>query len=157
MIYFSLNDTFSLLFESVGLISTKELVNKCIDLGMNEQPYRDLGYDSNLPHFDKGYMFNYKTDDNEIARLEILEKDNKILQAGIQITYKPSLTSKKMKRHHKYLLELSEKQYGSGFLTKVGYADIINFGDNRTVCYLSKMKMRGIKSIAFRIGNKRFW
>jgi len=124
---------------------------------MNEQPYRDLGYDSNLPHFDKGYMFNYKTDDNEIAFLDILEKDNKILQVGIQITYKPSLLFKKMKKHHKHLLELSEKHYGGGLLVRVGCADITNFGDNRTVCYLSKMKMRGTKSIAFRIGDKRFW
>ena len=157
MSYFSLNDSFSLLLESVGLIPVKELINKCRDIGMGEQPYRDLGHDSNLPQFDKGYMFNYKTDDNEIAYLEILEQDYKILQAGIQITYKHSLFSKKMKKHHKYLSELCEKQYGSGFPMKVGYADIINFGDNRTICYLSKMKMQRIKSIALRIGDKKIW
>lgn len=157
MIYLNLDDTVSLLFESVGLIPAKELVKKCMDLGMDELPYRDLGHDSTLPSFDEGYMFNYETDDNEIAFLEILEKDNMILQAGIQIIYKPSFTSMKMKKNHKYLLELSEKHYGSGFLTKVGLADVTNFGDYETVCYLSKMKARGVKSIIFRIGDKKYW
>jgi len=157
MIYINLDDTVSLLFESVGLIPAKELVKKCRDLGMDELPYRDLGYDSTLPSFGEGYLFNYETDDNETAFIEILKKDNMILQAGVQIIYKPSFTSMKMKKHHKYLLELSEKHYGSGLLTKVGYADVTNFGDYKTVCYLSKMKERGVKSITFRIGDKKFW
>jgi hypothetical protein len=98
--YFSLADTFSLLCESVGLIPARELVKKCRDLGMNELPYKDLGYDSDLPHFDKGYMFNYKSDGNQRVFLEILEKDERILLAGIQITYKFLFASKNMKKHH---------------------------------------------------------
>jgi hypothetical protein len=157
MVYLSLADTLSLLYESVGAIPAKDLVKKCRDLGMDELPYMDTGYDSNLPHFDKGYMFNYKSDGNQRVFLEILEKDERILQAGIQITYKFFFASKNMERHHKYLSEISEKHYGSGLPTTTGYADIINYGDKRTACYLSKMRVRGIKSLVFRIGDRQFW
>lgn len=159
MIYLSLDDTFSLLCESVGSIPAKKLVKKCRNLGMNKRDYRDLGYDPGLPHFDKGYWFNYKTNDEEVAYLEILEKDEKIFQAGIQIVYKPksSLLFKKMEKHYKFLSELSEKHYGSGFFMKLGSADILNFGDNKTVCYLSKAILPESIAINFRIGDKEFW
>lgn len=158
MNYIKLSSALTVLIESVTSISAKELLKRCRDLGMNEQPYRDLGYDSNLPDFDKGYFLNFKTDDNKIATFEILEKEDMILQAGFQIIYKSKFFSLKLKKHYKNLLKLLERTYGIGFPSKVAYSELMNFEDDKIVCYLSKMKLPGgIKSLTLRVGNKRFW
>ncbi len=125
---------------------------------MSKKSYYDTGFDSSLPKFDKGYCFYFKTDENETSTLEILEKDEMILQAGFQIVYKSRFFSKKFERHYRFLLELLESIYGSGYPIEVAYANIMNFDNDKTVCYLSKLKMSGgMKSLALRVGNKKFW
>ena len=87
---YSLDETFSLLTNSVPEDKPSDLIKKCKEIGMNEIEYLDTGMDSNLPEFDKGYNLVFNTNDATEARLEILEKDSIIMQAGIQIIYTPS-------------------------------------------------------------------
>lgn len=157
MIYYGLDDTFYLLSKSVGYISAKEFVEKCKKLDMKEQPYITSGFDSNLPNFDKGYVFHYKTDDNERAILEILEKDNMILQAGIQIIYSPSFFPSKIKKHYKKLMELLVDHYGVGLPMNMGNIEMLNYSDSKTVCYISKSKVNNTDALTLRIGDRRFW
>lgn len=100
---FSLEETFSLLTDSVPEDKASDLVKKCKETGMNEIEYLDTGMDSNLPEFDKGYNFVFKTNDDAETRLEILEKYSIIMQAGIQIIYPPSFFFSKAKKHFKIL------------------------------------------------------
>ena len=65
--------------------NTNEMIELCKSMGMEEVPYQSVPDDSNLPEFDNGYWFKYKTDREEICNLEILDKGGEILQSGIQI------------------------------------------------------------------------
>lgn len=86
---FNLDETFSLLTDSVPEDKASDLMKKCKEIGMKEIEYLTTGLDSNLPEFDSGDNLVFKTNDDSEARLEILEKDSIIMQAGIQIIYPP--------------------------------------------------------------------
>lgn len=154
---FSLEETFSLLTDSVPEDKASDLVKKCKETGMNEIEYLDTGMDSNLPEFDKGYNFVFKTNDDAETRLEILEKYSIIMQAGIQIIYPPSFFFSKAKKHFKILKDHSDNYYGVSLPMNMGGAEILNYGNISSVCYLSKMKVNGRDVINFRVGNRKFW
>lgn len=154
---FSLDDTFSLLTESVPEHSASILFKKCKEIGMSEIEYIDTGIDSNLPEFDKGYNFVYRTSDNAEAKLEILEKGLIIMQAGIQIIYSPSFFSSKTKKHFNILKDKSDNYYGECLPMNMGGVEILNYGNLYSVCYLSKMKTNGRDVINFKVGNRKFW
>jgi len=151
----SLPDTFSILVNSVSKISAKNFVKKCHNIGMIPKPYFDTGLDNNLPEFDKGYNLIFNTDDNVIARLEVLEKDEKILQAGIQIIYSSSFFFSRINKHFTTLKSICDNYYGLCLPMDMGNIKILNYGDADTVSYISKMKVSGKKILTFRVGNKK--
>lgn len=124
---------------------------------MYEIEYINTGMDRNLPKFDKGHSFIFKTNDDTESRLEILEIDSIIIQAGIQIIYPPSFYFSKAKKHFKILKSHSDKYYGESFPMNMGGAEILNYGNISSVCYLSQMKVNDRDVINFRVGNKKFW
>lgn len=154
---YSLDETFSLLTNSVPEDKPSDLIKKCKEIGMNEIEYLDTGMDSNLPEFDKGYNLVFNTNDATEARLEILEKDSIIMQAGIQIIYTPSFFFSKAKKHFKILKDYSGIYYGKSLPMNMDGAEILNYGNILSVCYLSKMKVNGRDVINFRVGNRKFW
>ena len=154
---FSLDETFSLLTDSVPEDKASDLMKKCKEIGMNETEYLDSGMDSNLPEFDKGYNLVFKTNDDAEARLEILEKDSIIMQAGVQIIYPPSFFFSKAKKHFKILKDDSHIYYGDSLPMNMGGAEILNYGNIFSVWYLSRMKVNGRDVINFKVGNRKFW
>jgi len=124
----SLNNIFTLLSESVGLVPTSTLIEECKKLGMKEQPYNDFGMDSDLPEFDNGFRFLCLTDDNQEAFFEILDKNSEILQAGFQVIYRSDFFGKKYKRHCFHLFSLLENQYGEGIPMDTPLGETVNYG-----------------------------
>ena len=153
----TLEDTFSSLVNTVGSVSSAEFLKTCINLGMREQPYVDVGLDQNLPEYDSGHVFDYETDDNVTAKLEILEKNERIMQAGIQIVYPKSLFFSKMNKHYEKVIGLADTHYGSGVPMSLGEAELMNYGDSRTVCYISKARVNNRDALTLRVGNREFW
>lgn len=154
---FSLDETFKLLTDAVPADKASALLKKCKKIGMNEIDYLDTGMDSNLPEFDKGYNLVYQTNDGVDSRLEILVKDSIIMQAGIQIIFPFSLFFSKSKNHFKILKVHSNNYYGECLPMNMDGAEILNYGNVLSVCYLSKMKVNGKDVINFKVGNRKFW
>ncbi len=156
---FSLNDTFFLLADTVSVLSADEFVARCRGIGMVEQPFVDADIDQNLPIFDNGYLFRYITDDDATAMLEVLEKEGRILQAGVQIIYPKTLSSSNLNEHYKNIVKISESYYGIGQPTQVGNMEILNYGNSETVFYVSKSNVYITNEalLTFRVGNRDFW
>ncbi len=154
--YFSLNDTFFLLTDSVSALSADEFVARC-RVGMVEQPFVDTDIGQNLPVFDNGYWFKYTTDDDATAMLELLEKEGRILQAGVQIIYPKKIFSSMINKHYKKIVKIAESYYGVGQPTQAGNIKILNYGNSKTVFYVSKSNVYNQESLTFRVGNREFW
>ena len=156
---FSLNDTFLLLADSVSVLNADEFVSRCRDTGMVEQPFANTDIDRNLPIFDNGYLLRYITDDDVTAMLEVLEKEERILQAGIQIIYPKTLSSSNLNEHYKKIVKIAESYYGIGQPTLAGIMGILNYGNNETVFYTSKSNVYATNEelLTFRVGNRDFW
>lgn len=134
-----------------------DLVKKCEDLGMRAVPYQPVVMDSNLPAFERGYHFRFNPDGKEGALFEILEKDGLVLQAGYQLVFPSSLSFIKVKKRYYYIKEILETHYGVGQPMNIAGAKSINYGNNTTIAYISRVKSAGRDAITVRVGNRRFW
>jgi hypothetical protein len=134
-----------------------DLARKCVDLGMRPVPYQDVGLSSNLPPFEAGHHFRFNPDGNEESLFEILEKDSLVLQAGYQLALPTSLFFSKAKKRHSQLKEIIETHYGAGLPMDVGGIEIINYGNDTTIAYLSRVTVAGTDAITVRVGNRHFW
>jgi len=146
-----------LLIGQVADITAVDLVKKCKDLGMRKVSYQDVGLDSSLPPFESGYHFRFNLDDKEEVLFEILEKDSLVLQAGYQLTLPASLFFSKAKKRHRQFKEILETYYGVGKAMNVGRFKIVNYGNDTTVAYISRVNVAGADAIILRVGNRRFW
>ena len=147
----------ALLVGRLADIPAADLVKECGDLGMRQVPYQDVVPDSNLPPFEAGYHFRFNPDGKEEALFEILEKEGLVLQAGYQLALPTSLFFSKAKKRHHQLKEILETHYGVGQPMNVGRVEIINYGNDTTIAYISRAKITGTDAITIRIGNRRFW
>ncbi|MEK0337591.1 MAG: hypothetical protein QQN41_09180 [Nitrosopumilus sp.] len=153
----SLENLCRLLVEAVPNDSSFVLLNKCKALGMTETEYLEVDMDSNLPDFDKGYHLLTETDDSMQARIEILERGEDVLQVGFQVTYQRTFFFSKSKKHYKMIKPIANDFYGKHFPMKAKDVEILNYGNESSVCYLSLTNMNGVDSITFRIGNRKYW
>jgi hypothetical protein len=147
---FSLNDTFVFLANSVSVLSVDEFVAQCKDIGMVEQTFVDAD-----PIFDNGCLFRYITDDDTTAMLELLEKEGRILQAGIQIIYSKMLISSSLNEHYKKIVNIAESYYGIEQPIQVGNVEILYYGNNETLFYISKINADNNDLLTFRVGNRQ--
>jgi len=147
----------SLLVGRVADILASDLARECVDLGMRPVPYQDVGLSSNLPPFEAGHHFRFNPDGNEETLFEILEKDSLVLQAGYQLVLPTSLFFSKAKKRHSQLKGILENHYGIGLRMDVGGIEIVNYGNDTTIAYLSRVTVAGTDTITVRIGNRRFW
>ena len=147
----------SLLVSRVAHTMASGLAKKCLDLGMRQVPYLDLGLFPNIPPFEAGHHFRFNPDGNEEALFEILEKDSLVLQAGYQLFLPTSLFFSKAKKRYNQIKEILETHYGVGLPMNVGEIEIINYGNDTTIAYLSKTAVGRTDAITVRVGNRRFW
>ena len=153
----TIGEIIGLLVDRVADISAADHVKECGNLGMRQVPYQDVGMASNLPTFEAVYHLRFNPDGKEEALFEILEKDGLVLQAGYQIALMTSLFFSKSKKRHRQLTEILETHYGVGSLMKVGGLDIINYGNDTTIAYISRAQVAGTDAITVRVGNRHFW
>lgn len=151
------SDITKLLHDAVGKISAKSLFIKCKEMGMEEIEYQDFGNDSTLPNFDKGFRFEILTENKGRCILEILEKDEDILQAGIQVFFKSSIFSPKINKTYDQIVEILKNYYKPEQEINSPSTELLNFSDNNTLCYVYKTKINGEDLLTFRIGNVKFW
>lgn len=145
-------EVIKLLVTGIANIPASELLSECNKIGMRQVPYQDVGgIDSILPPFDAGYHLRFNPDGKEEALFEILEKDGFVLQAGYQ------LGLPKAQNRYQQLKQIIESHYGGGYPMDVGEIEIINYGNENTVAYLSHTKIAGNDVITIRVGNRRFW
>jgi len=146
-----------LLVISVADIPAVDLIKKCNDLGMRQIPYQDASIDTNLPSFEAGYHFHFYLDGEEEAIFEILEKEGFVLQAGYQFVLPSSLFFSKAKKKYHHIKECLETHYCVGVPMNLGRIEIINYGNDTTIAYISRVKVARTDVITIRVGNRRFW
>lgn len=144
-------EVIKLLVTGIANISASELLSECNKIGMRQVPYQDIGLDSNLPPFDAGYHLRFIPDGKEEALFEILQKDGFVLQASYQ------LVLQKAQNSCQQLKQILESYYGVGYPMNLGEMEIINYGNENTVAYLSHIKIAGNDVITIRVGNRSFW
>ncbi len=155
---YNIQDTFNLLVFAVETKSATELVDNCLELGMTQKEFLDLSsIASNFPDFDNGYTFHFNIGDDEFTVLEIFEKDEKILQAGIQVIYKPAIFFRDITKHLKKAVAFLGEYYGDSHPMEFGNVKTIYYQDLRTVCYISTSKANGKDILNLRVGNTKFW
>ena len=157
----SLKTIFWLIYDSVNNLSCQEIVKLCESVGMEQVDFVPVPGDQNLPEFDNGFKFKFKTDRDEVCHLEILERRGEITQCGIQIIMNKFWIFSNLSEHFELLKEYSDSVYGQSQPINIGMTTVLNYGDGKTVCYLSKMELE-IKNkkrhiLSFRIGNGKFW
>jgi len=144
-------EVIKLLVMEIANITSSELLHECKKIGMRQIPYQAIGIDSNLPSFDTGYHLRFNPDGKEEALFEILQKDGFVLQAGYQLVI-PRAQNK-----YQQLIQILDSHYGVGYPMDVGEVNIINYGNTKTIAYLSYTNIVGNDVVTIRVGNRRFW
>jgi hypothetical protein len=148
----------ALLVGFVGTQPAADLVAQCKAIGMQQQHYEDvMGMDKTLPDFDSGYRFTFVTDDNVEATMEILEREKRVLQAGVQIVYPPATSENLVAKHYSEVQRVAKEHYGRATPVSAGGIEILNWADRTTVFYSHRLVVNGCKGITFRAGNRKFW
>ncbi len=154
---FSIDETFSLLTDSIPEEIPSNLVKKCEEIGMKNLRYLDTGFSRSLSDVDKDYSFVFRSNNDAEIRLEILEKDSTIMQTSILIVNQPSFFFSKAKKHFKILKDHSDSYYGEHSIMNMGGEYSLNYGNVSSICYLYKMKVNGEDVIYFKVVNRDYW
>lgn len=145
------------LAENVASSSVEGLVDKLLNLGMTQVPYKDVGFSSNLPSFDAAYHFLALVDENYNALTEVLAKDGFVLQAGFQISVRRALFFSKVDKVFCQLNAQLENYYDAGLPMNIVGSEIVNYSGQDTAAYSSKTKAAGVEVVTVRVGNRLFW
>ncbi len=151
-----INELFFLLLSCVASGTDTNYRDKCTTTHMNEVPYIKNSLDKNLPSFDEGHLYSFKTTNSIPAKLEILIKNGKILQAGIEIVY-PKESKQYSTKHFKSVATIANKHYGKGTKIDMGGVDNLNYGNRKSVFYIINSVANKHNFIVFRAGNRIFW
>lgn len=146
-----------LLLISCAINGAPETVREvCSTPDMVEVPYQQLSVDERLPRFEKAHWFVFQLPKTKQARLEVLLKDDAVLQAGVEIVYMKSANTTAVSQYNE-VTKAAEKHYGKGRPIDMGGIEIQNYGGMRSVFYVIKGAMNKHPFIVFRAGNRRFW
>lgn len=151
-----INDLFYLLLACVVTGTDTNYRDKCTTADMVEVPYVATSLDQNLPSFDEGHLYSFRTTNSVPAKFEVLIKDGKILQAGVEIVY-PKESKNYPSGHFKAIASTANKHYGESVKIDMGEVDNLNYGDRKSVFYVIKSAINGHDFIVFRAGNRIFW
>ncbi len=139
------------------LDGTPENVTKvCTSPEMIGVPYVATPIDETLPAFDQGHWFTLSIGASVPARLEVLFKEEQVLQAGVQIIYDEQGTDAAA-RDFRAIERAADRHYGLGVSLDMGPVENKNYGDGDTVFYVTKYVANRRDILTFRVGNRRFW
>jgi len=142
----------------IGTAETKpnpsQLIEACRKFNMHQIEYYNLNGD---PLFNIGYNFIFKTERGEEARLEIIQVDDELLQAGFQVIYKSMFFFQKAKRDFSYIFKSLKTYYHNEQIQDFGVDKIFNLYNDISHCYISRSKINGKEVITFRVSNKETW
>lgn len=150
-------DIVTMLINRVPFARTESLKRECIGMGMSEQDYVNLGMDQTLPEFDEGVHVIFESDDRQTAHVEILGRQGMVLQAGFQLIYRPTLFQRKWKKQYDSLCRHLADHYGPGTPMAMSGVVIINYGDERSLAYISRSKANMCTVLTVRVGNRDLW
>lgn len=155
---YNIKDTFNLLVYSVETKLATEFVETCLELGMIQKEFMDNTWLSpNFPAFDNGYTFHYNIGHDEFTVLEIYEKEEKILQAGIQVFYKPVIFFRDSKKHFKQAVGFLSEYYGEGHPVEFDNVKTIYYQDLNTICYISTARENNKDVLTLKVGKAEYW
>jgi hypothetical protein len=150
-------EVIDILIDHVPSSRASELVQICHDSQMTPKIYRPSPHDANLPEFDTGYQFLFASDGCRLANLDILQTDERILQAGIQLFIPRRLFLSRSTKYRHTIVKHLDKHYGLGAPLQAGQVDLMNYGDSSSVCYISKTVAQNEDIITVRVGNRMYW
>jgi len=135
-----------------------DLVKECTRIGMEQVEYQNIGgSDLYLRPFDVGYHFRFDLDDVRENLFEILEKDEFVVQSGYQVVPPMYWFFSKTPQRYSQIKKILASHYDISepmkMETEAGTAEIINYGNDTTIAYISKIN----DVITIRVGNRRFW
>ena len=152
----SLSESFDLLLDSMKNKNTKELLNTCRKIQMDEYVFHVDKSNMDLPELKNGYRFIYKTDNNETCLLDILDKENGLLQVELKINPDGTSEFSDINEFFNILKEHCDQYFGPT-------TPIIN-GNNKVVKYQNESFMSFVMmddsttpEINFQIGNRLLW
>jgi hypothetical protein len=130
------------------------LVERCKRIGMIQIDYINFQED---PMFENGHSFLIGCDTDDQVRVEIIEVNGKILQAGFQIIFNPHFLSLRFKKYmsisQKFLLDLYKKEFPQDVQGTI----VLNYANNISQSFLNKFKVDKNWVLNFKVMNKLNW
>ena len=158
-----LKDMFGLIVEGSAGHSAASLLDRCGDI-MTSETFDPSSVGPDLPSYDDGRLFFFRTDDNSGAFLTVLDRNDRVLQADVTVTYPRAVLARgplrffsKRYRHLRRILRLAEDRYGPGIPVTVGKTTIFNFDDDATVFHVLTSSRCAGDVLVFRAGDKALW
>jgi len=161
---FSIEQTFNLIVQSVPNTSAQSLAqsirtNSQITDGtkFEESPYLKTPFDESLPSFDKGYMFKFLTDNKYVCKLDILEKNMKIMQVGMSILVPRGLIFSKSIKIFNKIKALANNYYIDIQTMEHMGVKILKYDGLDNIAYLNNIRVGSVDTVRFNVGNKEFY
>ncbi len=152
----SISELFLLLINCILNGSGENIKDLCISSEMIRIPYVAVTEDEKLPKFDNAYWYAVPYFESYDAKLEVLIKDGKVLQSGVEIVYnKDRLEVANLDFNE--INNIALKYYGNSIKNELEGFVSFSFSDKNTVFYILKGETNGYPIIVFRAVNKKYW
>jgi antitoxin component YwqK of YwqJK toxin-antitoxin module len=152
----TLEDSFNLLTKKILICSTEDLIELFNNMNMEEIEFEVQKHEKDLPEFQSGFTFIYKTNNDEKCYFEILDLENEVLQLSMMIHFKKSWFSSNMEQHFSILKELCDENFQFHKEQEVGKSKIYGWDGGEQMLSLRKLKS-DIHQLSFVVGNKKLW
>jgi hypothetical protein len=153
----SLVSLFDLITVSILNETTTSVKEKCLSQGMFKIDMIDIP--SDLPDYNERYLMSVKTNNREVCLVEIIGRDETIIQIGVQIFFRKTMFMISNLNEHSYTIDkLYTNYFGSGDLigNDLGM-DLVNYRKDEILGYTNKFDSEEKKSLIFRVGNIPFF
>ena len=152
----SLSETFDLLLDSMKNKSTKELLNTCRKIQMEECVFHVPESNKGFPELENGYSFVYKTDSNGTCSLDILDKDNELLQVELKINSGGTSEFPDINKFFNILKEYCDQYFSPETPTIYENNTVVKYQNELLVSFVM-MDDSISQVINFQIGNRLLW
>jgi hypothetical protein len=123
---------------------------------MEEIEFEVQEHEKNLPEFQSGFTFVFKTNNDEKCYFEILDLENKVLQLSMMIHFKKSWFSSNMEQHFSILKDLCDENFQFHKEQEVGESKIYGWDGGEQMLSIRKLKS-DIHQLSFVVGNRLLW
>ncbi len=160
----TINRLFTMLLTCVLSGNVDNINELCILPSMVKIPYVTVLQDKNLPTFEEALSFTFPFENTMKTNYEILLKNGKILQAGIELYFYQDKTNHFIEKFYE-LYALANKEFGEADFTHIysnpeyQISDLrtYNFKYNDKLFYILTGKANGLPFLIFRVGNLDFY